>query len=400
MNEAVSTSTPRILSIDIMRGLTLFLMLFVNDLYVDGVPTWLVHSAAAVDGMGLADWVFPGFLFMVGVSIPYAIAARKKKGESMFQILGHVLLRTISLLSIGVLMYNIGRLNPDLSGLDRNVWAILIYVSVFLVWNKYPQRDDKKWLPMIFKGIGIAGIILLISIFRAGEPDQVEWIETGWWGILGLIGWGYFTAVIAYLFLGSRLWTIVVTWLFFVTLNILSQLGLTDFLNFAKPVFGVVLSGNVPSIVLSGLVIGMILKHSFSSIKQKVMVIGTIGIIVLVAGFVLRNWFIISKIYGTPSWAMICNGISMLVFALLLFLVDHKGMHKWTGWFKIAGQNSLTTYLAPDILYYSIWALGWPVLFYKQDSSQLLAISGSITWALLMILFANILSRINIRLRL
>jgi heparan-alpha-glucosaminide N-acetyltransferase len=50
----------RIVSIDIMRGLTLFLMLFVNDLYMPGVPQWLGHTEAQEDGMGLADWVFPG----------------------------------------------------------------------------------------------------------------------------------------------------------------------------------------------------------------------------------------------------------------------------------------------------------------------------------------------------
>jgi heparan-alpha-glucosaminide N-acetyltransferase len=43
-----------------MRGLTLVLMLFVNDLYMPGVPAWLGHRAADFDGMGLADWVFPG----------------------------------------------------------------------------------------------------------------------------------------------------------------------------------------------------------------------------------------------------------------------------------------------------------------------------------------------------
>ena len=63
-----------------MRGLTLLLMLFVNDLYVKGVPAWLTHKAADYDGMGLADWVFPGFLFMVGMAIPFAIQNRLKKG--------------------------------------------------------------------------------------------------------------------------------------------------------------------------------------------------------------------------------------------------------------------------------------------------------------------------------
>ncbi|RZL99473.1 MAG: DUF1624 domain-containing protein, partial [Pedobacter sp.] len=70
MDKTSTNSKARILSIDIMRGLTLFLMLFVNDLYSNGVPEWLHHTKASTDGMGLADWVFPGFLFMVGMSIP------------------------------------------------------------------------------------------------------------------------------------------------------------------------------------------------------------------------------------------------------------------------------------------------------------------------------------------
>jgi|GEM_PF-3977448 len=54
---ASHASPQRILSIDIMRGLTLFLMLFVNDVFMPGVPKWIGHTEADVDGMGLADWV-------------------------------------------------------------------------------------------------------------------------------------------------------------------------------------------------------------------------------------------------------------------------------------------------------------------------------------------------------
>ncbi len=71
----------RIYSIDVMRGLTLVLMLFVNDLYMPGVPAWLGHMEADFDGMGLADWVFPGFLFMVGMAIPFSIGKRRAEGQ-------------------------------------------------------------------------------------------------------------------------------------------------------------------------------------------------------------------------------------------------------------------------------------------------------------------------------
>ena len=106
------TDTNRIYSIDIMRGLTLVLMLFVNDLYMPGVPEWLGHSKANFDGMGLADWVFPGFLFMVGMAIPFSIGNRIAKEENTFSIARHIVTRTVSLLIIGVLMLNSVRVNP------------------------------------------------------------------------------------------------------------------------------------------------------------------------------------------------------------------------------------------------------------------------------------------------
>ena len=60
-------------AIDMFRGLTMFLMVFVNDFWtVEGVPHFLEHTETLEDGMGLADIVFPMFLFAMGMSIPYA----------------------------------------------------------------------------------------------------------------------------------------------------------------------------------------------------------------------------------------------------------------------------------------------------------------------------------------
>ena len=390
----------RILSIDIMRGLTLFLMLFVNDLFEPGVPEWLIHAKGNFDGMGLADWVFPGFLFMVGMSIPYAIGSRQQKGQSTIQISGHILLRTVSLLIIGILMLNTGRLNPELSGINGNLWAILMYVSVFLIWNKYPDNSKLKKLFIGLKILGVLGLVTLAIIFKSGEPGHVSWLETGWWGILGLIGWGYLVAATACLFVGSKLWRIVGVWVFFIGLNILSQSGMLGFLNFMKPVFGVIIGGNVPMIVLAGLVVSLILKQSTFKPRETAIIIGIMGVLSLAVGFFFRNWFIISKIQGTPSWGMICNGISIMVFSILFLIIDVQGKNKWFAIFKPAGQNSLTTYLAPDVIYFAIWGLGIPLFFYKQEYSQLLAVAGSLGWALAMIGFAALLSKVNVRLKL
>lgn len=375
-------------------------MLFVNDLFEPGVPKWLVHSKATEDAMGLADWVFPGFLFMVGLSIPFAFLSRRKKGDNNLDILKHILIRTLSLLLIGVFMVNISELNPALAGINKYLWAVLVYVSIFLIWNKYPDKSSYNVLFKLLKGIGILGLVLLAYIFKGGTEESPTWMTTGWWGILGLIGWGYFAGSISYLLTRGKLIGVVILWIGFIVLNILSELQLLGFLDPMKPYFGVLISGNTPSIVLCGLVVGMLLKDNKDDFKKLMQILLPFGLLVLFIGFIFRNWFIISKMQGTPTWAMICNGISILVFCLLFYVIDYLKIYKWSSIFKPAGQNSLTTYLAPDIIYYTVWGFGWNILIYKQEESALLAVGGSIIWAFAMIGFAALLSKINIRLKL
>jgi hypothetical protein len=97
---------------------------------------------------------------------------------------------------------------------------------------------------------------------------------------------------------------------------------------------------------------------------------------------------------------MICNGISFLVFILFYWILDVKKFTGWAVFLKPAGENSLTTYLAPDILYYLIWMSGISVLFYKQSTEPIIVVAGSIVWALLMVGLTALLAKVHIRLRL
>ncbi|HAM10505.1 MAG: DUF5009 domain-containing protein [Bacteroidetes bacterium GWE2_41_25] len=391
----------RIHSIDIMRGLTLVLMLFVNDLYMPGVPAWLGHMKADFDGMGLADWVFPGFLFMVGMAIPFAIGGRISKGESNIIISRHIAVRTVSLLIIGVLMLNSGRVNAELTGMSKNLWAVLMYTGVFLVWNKYPESDNNFFTVTGLKLLGMALLTFLVFRFNSGQEANNGSIITGWWGILGLIGWGYLVAAFIYLAARDNIFYTTLAVLFFLILNILSQLKILDFLNPVKSLLGVIIDGNVPFIVLSGTLTTLILKKiPAGDYKKTIVTIVTIGLLTLAGGFILRKWFIISKILATPSWGMICNGISLLLFALLYWIMDIKKQVKWAFFLRPAGENSLTTYLAPALLYHLIWITGVPVLIYKQSGIPLVVIAGSIVWSLAMVGLTALLLKLNIRLRL
>ncbi len=390
----------RIYSIDIMRGLTLVLMLFVNDLYMPGVPSWLGHMKANYDGMGLADWVFPGFLFMVGMAIPFAIGNRIKKGESTYNLIRHILIRTMSLLIIGVLSVNVGRVNAEFTGMSKNVWAILMLTGVFLIWNDYKENEKNFFTIAGLRLLGIALLVFLVFKFRSGKMVNNGSLIISWWGILGLIGWGYLAASLLYFAVRDNVLYTAIGWLFFLGLNILSKLDLLDSLNSVKPILGVLIEGNVPFIVISGMLTTLIMKKLSPDYGKTIIILVIMGALCIVAGFVLRKWFIISKNLATPSWGFLCNGISLIVFALLYWIIDVKKQIKWTFFLRPAGENSLTTYLAPDIVYYLIWMTGVPVLIYKHSQVSLVVIAGSIAWALLMVGLTALLVRFNIRLKL
>ncbi len=97
----------RVVSIDILRGLTMMLMIFVNDLAsVHGLPWWNYHLPASANGMTYVDMVFPTFLFIVGLSLPLAIEKRLKAGASLGQLWTHILGRTAGLLVLGIALAN------------------------------------------------------------------------------------------------------------------------------------------------------------------------------------------------------------------------------------------------------------------------------------------------------
>src|ERR1700748_3453979 len=88
--EAPKTKPPRITSIDAARGFVMFTMIYVNDFPEDVGSWWMHHAPGSADWMTFVDIVFPGFLFLVGMSIPIALGSRLNKGEPLWKTIGHV----------------------------------------------------------------------------------------------------------------------------------------------------------------------------------------------------------------------------------------------------------------------------------------------------------------------
>ena len=157
----------RIASIDILRALTMYFMIFVNDLWtLKGVPEWLEHASRGEDRLGFADIIFPLFLFIVGLSIPFAFKARRKKGETDLQIFWHIVKRSFALIVMGFFMVNLEQINREMLTIAKPLYQILMATAFVLIWNMYPDGKAFKRIPdWVMNILGVLILIFLAAIY-------------------------------------------------------------------------------------------------------------------------------------------------------------------------------------------------------------------------------------------
>src|SRR3954452_7857125 len=144
----------RLLSIDAFRALTMLLMIFVNDFDgVTNVPEWIKHAHANEDALGFADVIFPAFLVIVGLSIPFAIKSRLSRGQTKGRVFLAILSRSLALLVMGVFHVNLENYSHS-ALLPQPLWEILITIGFFLIWIDYPEKVSKR-TRTILQAIGI-----------------------------------------------------------------------------------------------------------------------------------------------------------------------------------------------------------------------------------------------------
>lgn len=395
----------RILSIDIFRGFTMLLMIFVNDLSsVKGLPRWTYHAHTQEDFMTYVDMVFPAFLFILGMALPLAIERRLRKDPSLAHLLGHIVLRTIALLVFGLILANTDAGSAALMhGLNTYVWGLLALLGAMLIWAVYPRNPGKQSL---VRGLRLSGLVLLVlmaAIFRRTLRDgRTAWIDFSYPEILGLIGLTYLCVSVFYLLTRRYAWA-PFAWLVALTLFCCASAGkLLLFPDHTSMWLWPPSNGSMAMLAMAGVFISTIffgpLAVRFNTPNRRIVAGLTFAILAALAGLAAVPLGI-SKNRGTPTWSLWSIAASAAIFTLLYWICDVRHRSKWAAFIRPAGSNTLLTYLVPDLIYFVIAASG-NLWFRNHFSYGAPGVIRACVSTAIMLGIAALLTRARVRLQL
>ena len=330
MTQTVAAPVNRLLSLDILRGITLAFMIMVNNNGgisdgVGGTTSWWFMNHAEWIGLTPTDLVFPTFLFVIGVSVVFAFESRLAKGATRSELVKHTLSRTVILILFGIIVNNFpffsyehgefhsGFPHMRFFGVLQRLAVGYCFVALFYLWDK---RVSTKLIAAAVCLLVYWGILALVPTPGHGvqflNPDFniVNWVDQQ--------------------LMPGHLYE---DW---VTHNLRDPEGFLS---------------TLPSLAtaLFGLITGIFLR-SGRSIKQKAsgLVIGAMAC--LVSGYFWSIWFPLSKKMWTSSYTLVAAGYSLAAFALIYFVVEILNWRKVWSWpWLVFGSNAIVAYMFSEL---------------------------------------------------
>lgn len=296
----------RLLSLDVLRGLTIFLMIIVNNPGNWGnIYSPLRH--AKWDGCTPTDLVFPFFLFIVGAAMWFSF--KKFDHQLKSSLVKKIVKRSIIIFSIGLLLNITGQIasgNFDLatlriSGVFQRIALSYLFGSLFCLSFK----SIKKLV------IGSFGLLLIywgLTYWLGGEyPYSIESNFSRWLD-LSVLG-------------SKHLWI------------------KTGVAYDPESLFGT-LSSIVT--ISMGYVAGSIIGS-----KEKVISRLTIfGLSSVLIGYLWSFVYPINKALWSSSYVLFTAGLAILILGLLYYIIDLKNYQSWTTPFRAFGLNPLFIYVS------------------------------------------------------
>jgi predicted acyltransferase len=335
--EFANRPSQRLASIDAYRGLVMFLMM-AEVLAIGAVARKLPESAfwkflhwqqSHVEWIGctLHDLIQPSFSFLVGVAVPFSIAARMARGQSFSKMFGHTLWRSFLLIGLGIFLRSIGRSQTNFTFEDTLTQIGLGYTFLFLL-----GLTTAKWqwsaLALILAGYWAAFALYPLPgldfdwAVVGVKPDWPHHLQgfAAHWDKNSNTAWA-FDRWFLNLFPRERPFT--------------SNGGGYATLSFI-PTLGT---------MILGLIAGGWLKSHLTS-RQKILrfcIAGAAGLAFGVALHFLGVCPIVKRIW-TPSWTLFSGGWCFLILAAFYVLLDLKKLHGWFFPLTVIGMNSSAAY--------------------------------------------------------
>ncbi len=304
----------RIQSVDFLRGLTIMLMILVNT---PGdwshVYTPLLH--ADWNGLTLADFVFPFFLFIVGISISFVY--KNKKGN--FQVYKKIVIRSLKLILLG------------------------LFLNVFLPYFPFIEIESIR-IPGVLQRIGIVFCVVSILYLKCTKKQLL------FFAVLLLIGYWVWLAYIPLpdgsiptLERGINNWA-----------NYLDYLILKG--HTWKPDYdpeGIL--STLPAIVtaITGIFVGEILV---STTKRKHIYLTVVGVGLVAVGYIWSMFFPINKALWSSSFVLVTSGYATLFLVLFHYLMDYKE-YTFGNIVKYVGANAIIIYFLSSIIAKSFYLI-------------------------------------------
>ena len=319
----------RMLSLDVFRGITITMMIMVNN------PGSWSHMYAPLrhaewNGWTPTDWIFPFFIFIMGISIVLSFEKQLASGKSKKELVQKSISRALKLFGLGLVLnaLSINLFQPDFSFwhdsvLQLRIMGVLQRLGVvYLITALLVLYLSKRWLVIT------AAILLAVNwIGMALIPYPVA---DGVW-VSGLLQHGNnFAAFIDSVVLGAD----------HVYFN-------TEPLAYDPEGLWSTLT-SVAS-CLAGVFTGWYITPSKNDYKQVSTVLFT-GVAVLVAGYVASIFIPINKTIWTPSYVLATTGVALLFLGFCMFLIDMKKVKTWSAPFVAFGANAIAFFMMAGVL--------------------------------------------------
>ncbi|TKC05116.1 acyltransferase family protein [Pedobacter frigoris] len=366
MTEISSNPPSRLLSLDFFRGITVAAMILVNN-PGDWGNIYAPLEHAEWNGCTPTDLIFPFFLFIVGVSIAYAMGGKKSDPSTHSKTILKALKRAFILFGLGLFLSLYPKVftepleafqNVRIPGVLQRIAVVFLISSVIFLKN-----SEKNIFRILLILLAVYWIFMtFVPVPGVGYPNLEKETNLGAWLDRSVL-------TEAHLWKSSKTWD---------PEGILSTL---------------------PAIAtgLFGVLVGVYLKRKDIDAATKVVWLFSAGCLAIILGLLWDLKFPINKALWTSSFVLYTGGLATVVLALCYWIIDIQQYNRFTKPFVVYGVNAITVFFLSGLIPRTLRLFSitqqdgsktdlqsW---LYSGISAHFSSINASLIWAICFVLF-------------